>query len=63
VFATTYAAVEELNQECSPGACYRPWGPALIGAFLAMSPWGVSSAVGFSETHQCRKAARSRAAP
>ena len=63
VFATTYAAIEELNEECSPGRCYRPWGPGLIGAFLVVSPWGVSSAVGFSETHQCRKAARAHTAP
>jgi hypothetical protein len=63
VFATTYAAIEDFNQECLPGSCYRPWGPALLGAFLVVSPWWISSAVGFSETHQCRKAARTRAAP
>ncbi len=54
VFITTYAAVEELNEACSPGRCYPPWGPALIGSFLVVSPWGISSAVGFSDTHQCR---------
>jgi hypothetical protein len=57
VFAATYAMVEDFNEECSSGQCYRPWGPALIGSFLVVSPWGISSAVGFSETHQCRKAA------
>lgn len=60
VFATTYAAVESFNDECSPGQCYRPWGPALIGSFLVVSPWWISSAVGFSDTHRCREAARSR---
>lgn len=63
VFATTYTAIEDFNQECSPGSCYRPWGPALIGTFLVVSPWWISSAVGVSETHQCRKAARTRTAP
>jgi len=63
VFATTYAAVEEINDECAGGSCYRPWGPALIGTFLVVSPWWISSAVGFSETHQCRKAARARTGP
>lgn len=60
VFATTYMAVQDFNDECAPGQCYRPWGPALLGTFLVVSPWGISSAVGFSETHQCRKA-RARA--
>jgi hypothetical protein len=55
VFATTYKAVDSFNDECAPGQCYRPWGPALIGAFLVVSPWWISSAVGFSDTHQCRK--------
>jgi hypothetical protein len=58
VFATTYAAVEEFNDECAPGQCYRPWGPALLGSFLVVSPWWISSAVGFSDTSQCRKASR-----
>ena len=56
VFGTTYAAIEELNEDCASGQCYRPWGPALLGSFLVVSPWGISSAVGFSDTHQCRKA-------
>ena len=60
VFATTYMAVEDFNDECAPGQCYRPWGPALLGTFLVVSPWGISSAVGFSETNQCRNA-RARA--
>ena len=60
VFATTYSAVESFNDECSPEPCYRPWGPALLASFLVVSPWGISSAVGFSETHQCRKAVRTQ---
>lgn len=58
VFATTYSAVERFNNECSPGQCYRPWGPALLASFLVVSPWWISSAVGFSDTHQCRKVVR-----
>jgi len=60
VFATTYAAVDRFNDECFPEPCYRPWGPALIAAFLAVSPSWVSSAIGFSDTHQCRKEARAQ---
>ena len=56
VFATTYAAVQDFNKECAPEQCYRPWGPALLGSFLVTSPWWISSAVGFSDTGQCRKA-------
>lgn len=62
VFGTTYSAIEDFNQDCSPGQCYRPWGPALLGGFLVVSPWWISSAVGVSDTHQCRKA-RARATP
>ena len=63
VFTTTYVAVQEFNEECAPGQCYRPWGPALLGSFLVVSPWGISSAVGFSETGQCRKAHTRLASP
>ena len=62
-FGTVYAAIEEVNEECSGGQCYRPWGPALIAAFLMVSPWWVSSAVGFSDTHQCRKAVEGATPP
>jgi hypothetical protein len=60
VFATTYAAVERFNDECSNGQCYRPWGPAAIGTVLVASPWLISSVVGFSDTNQCRKLVRER---
>ena len=65
VFATTYVAVESFNDEpsCQPNGCYRAWGPALIGSFLVVSPWGISSAVGFSETGDCRKAVARAPAP
>ena|SRR5688572_3043693 len=63
VFATVYSAVEDFNEDCSPGGCYTPWKPALLGAFLVASPSGISSAVGFSETHQCRKAFRALGFP
>jgi hypothetical protein len=62
VFGATYAAVDEFNEECSPGGCYRPWGPALIASFLTVSPSWMSSAIGFNDTHQCRKAVRAQAA-
>ncbi len=62
VFGATYAAVESFNDECSPGQCYRPWGPALIAAFLTVSPSWMSSAIGFSDTHRCREAMRARQA-
>jgi len=64
VFATTYVAIDHANQDLEPSQRYRPWGPALIGSFLVVSPWGISSAVGFSETGDCRKAvARATTAP
>lgn len=56
VFGTTYAAIEDFDQDCAPGQCTRPLGPALLGGFLVVSPWWISSAVGFSDTQQCRKA-------
>lgn len=56
VFATSYAAVESFNDECTPGDCYRPWGPATIATFLTVSPWWISSIVGFSDTNRCRDA-------
>ena len=55
--AVTYTAIEEAREE-NPGL-YRGTGPALLAAFLVVSPWWISSAVGFSDTQQCRKAARS----
>ena len=64
IFVTTYEAIESFNDECSPGNCYRAWKPALLAAFLVASPWLISSAVGFSDTQQCRKAFRAqRASP
>jgi hypothetical protein len=54
VFGATYAAINELNEECT-GNCYTPWKPALLAAFLVVSPWWISSAVGFSDTSRCRK--------
>lgn len=61
VFGATHAAVDSFNDECSPGGCYTPWKPALLAAFLVTSPWFISSAVGFSDTQRCRKAAVSAA--
>lgn len=65
VFATTYAAVDSFNDEepCSSGGCYHPWKPATLGAFLVVSPWWISSAVGFSDTGRCRDAYRTRSMP
>ena len=46
VFTTTYAAIEEFNDECAPGRCYRPWGPALLGSFLARQGWAPKTIAG-----------------
>ncbi len=54
VAASTYAAVEEINADCT-GNCYTPWKPALLGSFLVVSPWWISGAVGLSDTRSCRK--------
>ena len=62
VFATTYAAIDSFNDECT-GGCYRPWKPALLATFLVVSPWGISSIVGLSDTARCRKAYRERGQP
>ena len=55
VAAVTYAAVERFNDMCV-GDCYHPWKPATLAAFLVVSPWWISSAVGFSDTARCREA-------
>jgi hypothetical protein len=60
VFSATYAAVDRFNEECASGQCYRPWGPGLIAAFLTVTPSWMSSAIGFVDTHRCRKAVRSQ---
>lgn len=60
VAAATYVAVEELNEVCGAGGCYRPWKPALLASFLVVSPWGISAAVGISDTGRCRELRRAR---
>jgi hypothetical protein len=61
VAATTYEFVRKANENCPmPGGCYTPWKPALLATFLAVSPWGISSAVGFADTGRCRAAYRAR---
>ncbi|MCA9678281.1 MAG: hypothetical protein H6709_01865 [Kofleriaceae bacterium] len=62
VFGATYAAIDDANADCTGGACYHPWKPALLGTFLVVSPWWISAAVGVSDTRQCRKA-RAQIAP
>ena len=59
VAAVTYSAVENFNEMCV-GECYHPWKPATLAAFLVVSPWWISSAVGFSDTGRCRDAYRAR---
>jgi hypothetical protein len=61
VATVTYAAVEDFNDNCTDGGCYHPWKPALLASFLVASPWGISAAVGISDTGQCRAAKRARA--
>ena len=63
VYAATYAAVNEFNNECSNGGCYTPWKVSLLPAFLVVSPWWISSAVGVSDTGRCRDVYRSRGMP
>jgi hypothetical protein len=65
VFATTYSAVENFNDDeaCANGGCYHAWKPATLGAFLVVSPWWISSAVGLSDTGRCRDVYRSRGMP
>jgi hypothetical protein len=60
VAAITYHAVEGFNDRCE-GDCYHPWKPATLAAFLVVSPWWISSAVGFSDTGRCRDAYRAAA--
>jgi hypothetical protein len=61
VAGTTYELVRKANEDCPmPGGCYTPWKPALLATFLAVSPWGISSAVGFADTGRCRAAYRAR---
>jgi hypothetical protein len=59
VAVVTYSAVERFNDMCV-GDCYHPWKPATLAAFLVVSPWWISSAVGFSDTSRCRDAYRAR---
>jgi hypothetical protein len=57
--ATTYAAIESVNDEdCRD--CFRGTKPAILAAFLVVSPWWISSAVGFSDTGRCRRVYESR---
>jgi hypothetical protein len=65
VFAATYAAVDGFNDDvdCGNGGCYHPWKPATLGTFLVVSPWWISSAVGFADTGRCRDVYRSRGMP
>lgn len=61
VAGTTYAFIQEANEECTPGRdCFGATGPVLLGTFLVVSPWWISSAVGFSDTGRCRAAHRAR---
>lgn len=62
VAALTYTAIERANADCPvPGACTRGAGPAVLAAFLVVSPWWISSAVGLSDTGRCRQLHRTRA--
>ncbi len=63
VFAATYRGIEEVNDGCTGGGCYTPWKPALLGSFLVVSPWWISSAVGVADTGRCRDIYRSRGMP
>ncbi len=54
VFATTYHFVDDFNHDCGTTSCYTPWKPSLLAAFLVVSPFAISSAVGFSQTARCR---------
>jgi hypothetical protein len=65
VFGATYSAIQDFNEDedCAAGQCTGAFGPALLGSFLVVSPWWISSAVGFSDTGQCRKAMRAQVAP
>ena len=55
VAAVTYGMVQRINGMCV-GDCYHPWKPATLAAFLVVSPWWISSAIGFSDTAACRRA-------
>ncbi len=63
VVGVTYAAVDEVNEDCPSGQCQSARGPALIGGFLVVSPWWISAAVGASDTQQCRRARARASAP
>jgi hypothetical protein len=64
IWLATYKAVESFNND-SPcnGDCYHPYKPATLAAFLVVSPWWISSAVGFSDTGRCRDTYRARNMP
>jgi hypothetical protein len=59
VAATTYAAIQRFNDMCV-GECYHAWKPTTLATFLAVSPWWISAAVGFSDTGKCRDAYQER---
>lgn len=63
VFGATYAAIDSFNEECPNGRCYTPWKPALLAAFLVVSPWWIASIVGYSDTSRCRQLYRARGMP
>src|SRR5688572_2313805 len=48
IAATTYTAIQSVNDDCP--ACSNGKKPAALAAFLVVSPWWISSAVGFSDT-------------
>ena len=60
VGATTYMTIEKWRDDEDCPNCMRGTGPALLAAFLMVSPWWISSAVGFSDTSACRRAHRAR---
>ena len=58
VAANVYAILDRTPEDSAERI--DPKGPALLGAFLIVSPWWISSAVGFSDTSRCRAAYRAR---
>jgi hypothetical protein len=59
VAVATYMAIESANDEGCPN-CLSSTKPALLATFLVVSPWWISSAVGFSDTSRCRAVLRDR---
>ncbi len=62
VAVATYTAIESANDECEAdgGSCFHGTKPAILATFLTVSPWWISSAVGFSDTARCRAIVRER---